>query len=233
MSFMPEAPSRCAACHLLPAAFYSEGPGSIPALEAMRSGSRTVRADQMIYREGEQASDICVLYDGWAIRHKLLSDGRRQILSFMLPGDPLGLPLLHVDRLPFSVQALTAASICTFRRAELAAFVAARPQLAWQADHICAEATRAADERLVDIGRRSAYERVGRLILELATRLKAKGLSDGSTARLPLHQVHLADALGLTPIHVGRVLQRLRADGILSLSRGRLEIQDPEALRTL
>lgn len=233
MSVMRKLPSACVNCELLPGAFYAGGPENLSRLQSLRLGSKTMRAGQFIYREGEQASTIHILFDGWAIRQKLLPDGRRQILSFLLPGDPLGLPLLHADRLPFSVQALTPVSFCSFERAAFAAHIAAQPQLAWQADHMCAAATRAAEERLVDIGRRTAYERVGRLLLELSERLKARNLGDERGAQVPVRQAHLADSLGLTAIHVGRVLRRLRDDGILTLAKGRLEIHNLEALRQL
>lgn len=234
MTFMPSSPGRCAGCPRLAAAFYADDQLDCASrVESLRCGSRAIPAHRTIYRENEPAGEIYVIFDGWAFRYKLLPDGRRQILSILLPGDPLGLPLLYGDRLPFSVQSLTAVSICRFPRTALSGYVAARPALARRAELLCAQATAAAEERLLDLGRRTAYERVGRFILELMTRLQAKGLCDGSSAHFPLRHIHIADSLGLTPIHVGRVLRRMQADRLLSLSRDRLEIHDLAALQRL
>lgn len=230
----PALPGNCSTCSLLPAAFYCDGSdGCAAIIERLRRGQRGVRAKRSIYREGDVAQEIYVLYDGWAFRYKLLHSGQRQILSFLLPGDPISFPLLHLDRVNFSVRSLTAVTLCIFRRSEMSDYIAARPQLAKQAELICVQAMAATEERLVDLGRRSAYERVGKLILELVDRLHAKGLSDRKEAPFPLGQLHIADALGLTSVHVGRVLRQFRANGVLSLHRGRLTIHDPEALAQL
>ncbi|WP_374651804.1 Crp/Fnr family transcriptional regulator [Dongia sp.] len=202
-------------------------------MEGLRTGHRHFPAKRTIYREGEIAPEMLIIFDGWAFRFKLLAGGRRQILSFLLPGDPISLPLLSNDRLSFSVQSLTSVTACSFERGSFADFVAEHPAVARQAHASCYAAASAADERLTDLGRRSAYERVGRLILELVTRMEAKGLPTGNPMLFPLGQTHIADALGLTSIHAGRVLRRFRREGILSLHRGRLEIMDCAALRRL
>jgi len=233
MTVMTALPMTCAHCPRFKTAFYRSEQETLVTMESLRSGHRHFPAKRTIYREGEIAAEMLMIFDGWAFRYKLLPGGRRQILSFLLPGDPICLPLLTVDRLPFSVQSLTSITACTFERRCFADFVAGHRQIAHQADVFCVAAQASADDRLIDLGRRSAYERVGRLILELVTRMEAKGLQTGSPMFFPLGQTHIADALGLTSIHAGRVLRRLRRDGILSLHRGRLELFDRAALRRL
>jgi CRP-like cAMP-binding protein len=202
-------------------------------MENLRTGHRIFPAKRNIYREGDVAREMYMIFDGWAFRYKLLPGGRRQILSFLLPGDPVSLPLLMMDRLQFSVQSLTNVTACTFERTAFAEFVGLQPSLMRQADAFCLAANVMADERLTDLGRRSAYERVARLVLELLNRMEAKGLTTRNPMHFPLGQVHIADALGLTAIHAGRVLRRLRADRVLSLHRGRLEILDRAALQRI
>lgn len=233
MTVLSALPISCAQCPRLKTAFYRSDPQTLIEMERLRTGHRHFPAKRTIYREGEVAAEMLVIFDGWAFRYKLLPGGRRQILSFLLPGDPISLPLLAADRLSFSVQSLTSVTACAFDRGRFADFVAGQPLVAHQADVWCMAGQAAADERLTDLGRRSAYERVGRLILELVTRMEAKGIATGSPMFFPLGQSHIADALGLTPIHAGRVLRRFRSEGVLSLHRGRLEIMDRPALRKL
>jgi CRP-like cAMP-binding protein len=233
MTVMSALPISCAQCPRLKTAFYRSEQQTLSEMEGLRTGHRHFPAKRTIYREGEVAPEMLVIFDGWAFRYKLLPGGRRQILSFLLPGDPIALPLLTLDRLAFSVQSLTSVTACAFERHCFADFVAGHPQVSRQADVWCMAGQAAADERLTDLGRRTAYERVGRLILELVTRMEAKGIATGNPMFFPLGQTHIADALGLTAIHAGRVLRRFRSEGVLSLHRGRLEILDRAALRRL
>ena len=230
MMLMSALPVSCAQCPRLKTAFYRGDHQTLAEMEALRTGHHHYPAKRTIYREGEIAPAMLIIFDGWAFRYKLLPGGRRQILSVLLPGDPISLPLLTIDRLPFSVQSLTSVTVCTFGRGCFADFVAGHPLVARQAGAWCFASQAAADERLTDLGRRSAYERVGRLILELIMRMEAKGLATGSQMLFPLGQTHIAAALGLSAIHTCRVLRRFRSDRILSLHRGRLEILNRAAL---
>ncbi len=233
MNLMAPLPISCAQCPRLKTAFYRSEQQTLSEMERLRSGHRHFPAKRTIYREGEVAPEMHIIFDGWAFRYKLLPGGRRQILSFLLPGDPICMPLLAQDRLTFSVQSLTSVTTCSFPRMGFADFITCHPQTARQADTWCMTALAAADERLIDLGRRSAYERVGRLIHDLLVSMEQKGISTVSPVFFPLGQMHIADALGLTSIHAGRVLRRLRKEGILSLHRGRLEIMNRAALRQI
>jgi len=234
---MPTCPAdavRCAQCPRLATAFYgAAGEAGAVELERLRAGIRTVPAKRVIYRAGEAAGEMQIIQSGWAMRYKLLTGGRRQILSFALPGDPVAMRMLFLDRGAFSVQALTSCMLCTFDRTAFADFVARHHAVARGAELLCVDSNAATEEQLADIGRRTAYERVGRLILSLARRMQAKGLLNGLIGQLPLSQVHLADALGLTAIHVGRVLRQLHDDRVLTFARSQFEIHDLAALERL
>ncbi|MEX1204741.1 MAG: Crp/Fnr family transcriptional regulator [Dongiaceae bacterium] len=228
-------PGACDQCPVRTLALYwaiGEGPpaATAEAISGLKRGHRLLPARRTIYREGETSDEMFTLFDGWAFRFKVLPDGRWQILSFLLPGDTISLHLLRFDRLHFSVQSLTAVSLCIFDRASLADYVRARPALERRVETFCARETAAADERLADLGRRSAQERAARLVLHLLARLRQGSAVQGQSFEFPLRQQHIADALGLTSVHVSRVFHALRADGLVAVERNRLTILDPRAL---
>ncbi|TDQ80502.1 CRP-like cAMP-binding protein [Dongia mobilis] len=234
MPICPATPPSCTQCPRLATAFYGPTSESAAAeFERLREGTRAVPAKRIIYRAGDVAKEMQILLSGWAFRYKLLTGGRRQIISFALPGDPVAMRMLFLDRGAFSVQALTDCTLCTFDRESFADFVGRHQRLAENAKLLCVESNAATEELLADIGRRTAYERVGRLILSLARRMQAKGLLQGLVGYLPLSQAHIADALGLTAIHVGRVLRQLKDDRVLTFSRTQFEIHDLPALERL
>jgi CRP-like cAMP-binding protein len=190
-------------------------------------------AKHSIYQEGEVAFDYLTLFEGWAFRYKLTADGRRQILSFLLPGDSISFQLMRADRLHFSVQALTKVSLCVFDRKALARYVADQPALIGRLDRLAAREFAMADNRLICLGRRSAHERVAGLLHCLYLRLQQRGHVARQSFTFPLRQHHIADALGLTPVHVSRVLKDLRADGMVSIDDERLTICDQRMLQKL
>lgn len=202
-------------------------------IQRLRREVRRVKAKRIIHREREALDAFYTLFDGWAFRFRLLDDGRRQILSFLLPGSPIGLPLRGSPRAHFSVQALTDVTLCVFDRAELADYLGSVSK-GWSSLEACyVRLYEANDERLIDLGRRSARERIASFILELRGRLLGQGKIVNETIYFPLKRQHIADALGLTPVHVGRVLGQLVADKIIELGRDSLTVLDHRALEDL
>lgn len=227
-------PGACADCPLRSIAFYGdETICHASELEALRKPCRVFAAKRTIFHEGEAAKDVYQVYSGWAFRYKMAKDGRRQILSFLLPGDSIGLPLLYSERLRHSVKALTEVTVCVFGRSELPDFIHARPALAKRAATFCANAHAEADEQILDLGCRNAFERIARLIRGIVSRLRERRQSEGDAYPFPLTQLHIADATGLTPVHVGRVLGEMRSSDLLSISRGRLAIHNQDLLQQI
>lgn len=185
---------------------------------------------RIIHRDGEMPSEVFSLLDGWAFRFKLLADGRRQILSFMLPGDFLSLHALQSKPLHFSVQALTAVRLCAFETRAICDFLRTRPHLAWNVGILLARKSTRLDYRITDLGRRDALERITRFVLELGERLKRRGMVTEETYPFPLRQEHVADALGLTPVHVSRTFATLRTEGLISLQHNVLTIHDRDRM---
>lgn len=202
-------------------------------LDALHAARRPVRRNRDIVSEGRSYETMFVLLEGSAIRHRILRDGRRQILNILLPGDFIGFPGCFFENALYAVTALTDAIVCPVPFSVLIGLFEHRPQLAatlfWS--FACEAAIYA--EHLIDIGRRSALERVAHFLLELLTRLRVIGLADEKSYRMPLTQELVADALGLSLPHVNRTLRQLRDDGLVTIEDQRVSITDINALAAL
>ncbi len=227
-------PEPCASCPVRAFAFY----GLCKEEDAVeicriRKGSSLCLKGRPIYREGDTRDEIYTLLDGWAFRFMLLPDGRRQILSFLLPGDSVLFPLLHRKRLPYSIQALTNVSLCTFASGEMSHLLAKSPSLARQFESARTNELVNMDVRLTDLGRRTADERMAHFLLSIYGRLKKRGYAIGDSVPFPLRLHHLADALGLTATHASRMLAMLKQRGLISLSQSRLTVHDEGELAAI
>lgn len=169
--------------------------------------------------QGESYPATFVLLDGWAVRHKALENGRRQILNVILPGDSIGLEAHVIGHSPASVTTLTECTLAEFRPAATVRMLAEQPRLAAAMLWATAREEAFLGERLLSLGRRPAIDRVGNFIVELYHRLRLVGLADGGTFVAPLNLDHIADALGLSLVHVSRTFGRLRQAKLL-LRRG-------------
>lgn len=184
----------------------------------------------VLQQEGEMPQHAFVLISGWAFRFKLLLDGRRQILSLYLPGDFINYQALRSTELSFSVQSLTEVSLCAFDAQPLAARFHENKVLWERLEAALHAETNRLASRITDLGRRTALERVARLLLEIADRL---GRHENQLIEFPLRQHHIADMLGLTAVHVSRTIKGLRDRGIIKIGGGALTIQDYEALKEI
>lgn len=203
------------------------------ALDRLGARQVPVPAGNDLIVEGEPIRQVVILERGWACRYVLLEDGRRQILQLLVPGDHVGesgAVFAHADH---SIATLTPARVLVFPvealRALASRHVRLRVALEWSKfrDRSMIHA------RLIDIGRRSASQSMAHLILELYHRLRLVGAAGENCFALPLTQETLADALGLTMVHVNRTLRQLRADGLVDLKNGLLTIRDRERLTEL
>lgn len=194
------------AIQLLPARTYSCGP----------------RHD--LLKDGDAPSQCCLLVEGWAFRYKLLSEGRRQILSFHVPGDLPDLQSLHLPVMDHSLATLTKATVAFIPHKSLFDLTERFPNLAralWRDTLIDAAVLR---EWTTSLGQRSAPARMAHLFCELYRKLEAVGLAAEYHCTLPIRQAELADVLGLSIVHINRVLQALRAQELLTLKGQELVI---------
>ncbi|MEA2999772.1 MAG: hypothetical protein QOH04_685 [Sphingomonadales bacterium] len=171
-------------------------------------------------------SESILLFEGLACRYKDLADGQRQIMELHVPGDFVDLHGFLLKRLDHTVGALTAVRYVVVPHDALRRITETQPHLArifWFSTLIDAAIHR---EQIVSVGRRSALSRIAHLLCELYVRLKIVGLADEDGYALPLTQADVADATGLTSVHVNRMLRKLRNEDLLTFRAGRVTIHD-------
>jgi CRP-like cAMP-binding protein len=200
------------------------------ALFALPLQFRMLGKGQDIVREGDRPSQCCVVLDGWACRYKMLDDGSRQILCFQIAGDFTDLQSLHLDVMDHNIGTLGGCTVAFVPHTVLRALVADYPRIGaafWRDTLVDASITR---EWLLNVGAREAYNRLAHLICEVYTRLQVVGRTDGFRFNFPISQATLADATGVSGVHVNRMLQALREDGLITLRNGVCDVRNWEAL---
>ncbi|BEP47332.1 MULTISPECIES: Crp/Fnr family transcriptional regulator [Variovorax] len=214
-------------------AFLPVAPQQLEAIASFRAGSRRVAAGATIIDEHRPSAELFTLYAGWAFRYKTLSDGRRQILSFLLPGDFIGLQDEFADGHTHGVEAASEATLCVFPRGRLWELFHAQPKLGYDITWLAAREEKLVDDNLVTTGRRNAAERVAMLLMHLYRRAQRVGMVRDGWVEFPFSQQHLADALGLSLVHTNKTLRRLQSLGLYKLDAGWLRILEPRALEAL
>jgi CRP-like cAMP-binding protein len=192
-----------------------------------------LKAGQSMVREGEHSSSCSGLLSGFAYRHRTLRNGARQIISMHVPGDFPDLQSGLLGLASHTVQMLTPGRVAIFRAKDIQRLVNQRPAIQaalWRETlidmSICGE-------WVANVGRRDAQSRLAHLICEFATRLQAAGLLPAEVWQLPMTQEQLADAAGLTSVHVNRTLQTMRHAGLIRIERRGIEILDWARLVTI
>lgn len=205
--------------------FYPEG--------SLKGELRHIRKNRDIVVAGRHYGMFYLNHDGWLFRYKILHNGDRQIVDFILPGQIFGLQACFFKTSLYSIATVTEASVSSIPLEVIDSVFEENPRLAkslfWSA--VCEAAI--VGEHLIDTARRSAYERVSHLLLELFVRLKSTGQTDGMSFGLPLTQELIGDALGLTTVHVNRTLRSLREDRLIDISNRCVTILDFDALSLL
>jgi CRP-like cAMP-binding protein len=208
-------------------------PAELDILDALQAETRAVAANRDIVTEGYRYGALFVLLEGIAIRYRVLRDGRRQILNIVLPGDFVGFPACFFDTALYSITALTDAVVSSVPFARLFRLFQDHPRVGAAIVWIFTCEASMYAERLIDIGRRSALERVAHFLLEMLVRLQIIGVADDRSYRMPLTQELIGDILGLTGVHVSRTLRQLRADGLVIIEGQKVTIRNIEGLSAL
>ncbi len=197
------------------------------ALMALPHSVKIVQPNHYIVREFDRAEFTCVLLSGFAVRHKIVAGGHRQILSIHMKGDLVDLQNSLLGMADHSVQMLTAGKIAMIPRAEIQRIAFDRPnvgQALWINTLVDASIFR---EWIANVGRRDAPTRIAHLLCEFSLRLKVAGLGEANNYELPMTQDQLADATGLTAVHVNRTLKTLESQGVIARRSPRsIEIGD-------
>ena len=200
------------------------------ALEAATAHPRHYRARQDLIREGDVPGPVFVVLEGWVCRYKVLPSGARQIMAFLMAGDACDLHIKLLAEMDHGIQAITAASVATISKEKMQELLRGHPNIAqamYTAQLIDEGVMRA---WIVSMGPRSSTERVAHLTCELYLRARSIGLAGTDEFALPVSQQVLADALGMTPVHINRVLKELRLAGAMAIKRGSVTILDPTKL---
>lgn len=197
-----------------------------PGRDRIRRKYRTSPARRNIYRAGEKSDGVLVICEGWAVRFVQLANGKRQILSVMLPGDLASPPHLLERSFAFSIQAVTRVTYCYFSLEEIRNRIQSSASLldAW-IEQVSAEQSRS-DKQLVDLGQRAAQERIVSLVLRVMLRAEARDALQDDDFEFPLNQQQIADCTGLTPVHVCRILGALRNSGVCDVKNGHVKVLD-------
>lgn len=196
------------------------------ALSRLLEERQWIAAGRGIAADGPATQNACALLEGWVCRCKDFRDGRRQIIALLTPGEIIGADEAGSPRrTDFALRTLTRTQVAWFPRARLREVLDDHPRIATAMRAAAAVEKAILRAWLVNLGQRTAIERLAFLFCEMSERL---GDEKGAAQRfaLPLTQQSLADVLGLTPVHVNRVLQRLRRDGLVEFHDGLLTIQD-------
>ncbi|CCA93133.1 Crp/FNR family transcriptional regulator [Novosphingobium sp. PP1Y] len=208
--------------------------GTVEFISGYRSNDRYLKAGQDLLNLGEPCDAIFNLIDGWMFRYTILADGRRQILDFALPGAMLGLNSPLGAPMTFGAQALTDVVVCVIPHKALGHLSQHQPDLGLRLALLMARERSLSFDHLTSIGRRSAHERIARLLLELFVRSRAGWPGyQIEEMHLPVTQEHIGDATGLTGVHVNRVLRDLANADILKFCYRRLSILEPDKLMDL
>ena len=195
-------------------------------MESFKSGELRVEPGTTLLMEGSNAPHLYTVLDGMGLRSVMLENGRRQVINFVLPGDLVGLQAAVMDEMKHSVEAVTAMTLCVFRRDSLWSLYEKQPARAFDVTWIAAAAEHFLGEALATVGQREAIERVAWALLKLDARLSALGLVENGMTPLPYRQQDLADALGLSLVHTNKTLKKLRESDIVSWHDGLLDIHD-------
>jgi CRP-like cAMP-binding protein len=202
----------------------------IAVLAGATSQPRKYLARDDLIREGDRPGPVFIVLEGWACRYKILPNGTRQVLAYLMPGDSCDLHIGLLEEMDHSIQVITPALVATIGREDMDLLLDKHRGIAkaMYTAQLIDEGTMRA--WITSMGRRTSVERVAHLMCELYLRARNIGLISGPELTLPLSQAVLADSVGMTTVHLNRVLRVLRETGAMTIARGTLNIIDPGKL---
>ena len=221
----------CEKCPLRPLEVFRDfEPAELAFVSRFKTGELTVDRGTTVLVEGSHSAHLYTVLSGWGFRYKVMSDGRRQILNYVVPGDLIGLQGSLTGEMQHSVEALSPLMLCVFERDQIFTLYRNHPGLAYDLTWLAAREEQMLDENLLSIGRRSALERAAYLLAFLHQRATTVRLYANGRAAIPITQQHVADTLGLSIVHTNKTLRKLiNRKAIRWLERG-CEVLDEGAL---
>jgi CRP-like cAMP-binding protein len=207
--------------------------GERQALATLPMQLAVIKEHQDLVREGDRPTRSCLILSGFTATYKITAGGKRQIVTFGIAGDIPDLQSLHLKTLDISIGTLTPCRMGFITHDDLREICTRYPRIAaafWRETLVEGAIFR---EWVTNVGRREAYQRMAHVLCELLVRLRAVSLVEDHACDLPITQSEFADAMGISTVHVNRVLQQMRADGLIELKGDRLNIPDWEQLKTV
>lgn len=190
-------------------------------------------AGTTLFHQGEPFDFVLIVRSGWVATYKLFEDGQRQIIRFALPGDLIGFEGDAASGMAYGAEAITDVMLCGIKRSLFLRVCSGSPQLAMSFANALAREALSAWNHVGALGQQTALGRVANLLLDLHRRVVARGGAGGPAVHLPISQIHIGDATGLTSVHVCRTLKQMRQDGLLEFRKERLVLLDPCRLAEL
>ena len=227
--------TACRSCPLRPLKLFHEATADeLELVQSLKRRERRLGAGEPLIHEGHTDAPLYTLLRGWAFRYKTLSDGRRQILSFLLAGDFIGVQQKMGDAAAHGVETLTDALFCVFQRDALWELHRRSPTMGFNVTWLTAHEESMVDDTLLSVGRRSAEERIASMLILLFKRAAALQADAGAGGvAFPLTQQHIADGLGLSLVHTNKTLRKLERRGLHRIDDGRLYLGDVKAMARL
>jgi CRP-like cAMP-binding protein len=207
-------------------AFVALSEKELAVLGSLHKRRRTFVAGRDLVHQGQSEQAAYILADGWASSYKVQPDGSRQIVDFQIPGDFLGLRSVLLQTSDHSIEPITDIQVSEVLVGDLLEAFRSTPRLATAVLWAASRDEAMVVEHLVGLGRRDAHARMGHFLLELGSRLALVGMGDKTGYDCPLTQYLLADALGLSAVHVNRVLRQLREDRLVTFRDGHVAFED-------
>lgn len=205
----------------------------LKAFGAIVGGCLSVGRQADLIVDGVQCRNLCFIKDGYAVRYKLLRNGKRQIVNVLLPGDVVGLLGSFYERANYSVTAITDLTVNTCSLERYVQLCYRRPQFALALCWIAVQEATTHAEHIISLGRRTPIERLAHFLLELQERLRIVGRSKDQSFTLPFSQNVMADVLGLSVPHLNRMMQKLRLEKLIADKDRHIKFIDKEGLESL
>lgn len=199
-------------------------------LERLDAPAQDVARHTVLVDEGERQEAVHLFLNGWACHYKILENGRRQIVGFPVPGDIAGMRSMVSRTSDVALSTLSPCRICTFSHGQIGEIFDRYANIAFALLSAMARDEAIVIEHLINLGRRTALQRMAHFMLETFYRLRLVGIGMNNAFDCALTQDDLGDALGLSSVHVNRVLRSLRERNLLTFQHGRVVIPDPDKL---
>lgn len=228
------APLACADCAIGSHTLYRNVHRHAPdQLTACRTSIKALASGRFLYRQEDRPEAIYTVYKGWLCRLREISGGRKQVLSFIIPGDVITYSSIFMpgQRLSYGIKAISDVELCRFEANDFRRLIHQEPHFLKPYHEDLAEYLEAVTCRLADLGQQSARARLGHLFADLYKRHEKRGMLVGGCFDLPVSQEMLANKLGMTKAYLNRTIGLLRREGLISLEDGRLHIHSLEKLQ--